>query len=133
MCGGDLDFVYAKDPMGAMWWARTKKQSESGLAAHNFPDGEKRSRLKEEDPSRPYGEVRDRAKDLSWFEYQIDATLKQYGRPFFQDDLCDLDSCFDTTEYGADYPLCTVYKSSFRPRLFMPSDEWDGARSAAVD
>ena len=25
MCGGDLDFVYAKDPLGAMWWAPTKK------------------------------------------------------------------------------------------------------------
>ena len=28
MCGGDLDFVYAKDPMGAAWWAPTKKQSD---------------------------------------------------------------------------------------------------------
>ena len=40
------------------------------------------------------GEVRDRSKDLSFFEFQIDATLKQYGRPYFQD-RCDVDSCFE--------------------------------------
>ena len=73
MCGGDLDFVYAKDPMGAMWWAPTKKHEDDGLARHNFPHGEKRSRLKDEDPSKPYeyykddGNVQDRAKDLSFF------------------------------------------------------------------
>ena len=118
MCGGDLDFVYAKDPMGAAWWAPTKKQSD-GLAAHDFPDGKPRSRVKEEDPSQPYEYYKDdgngvgyRAKD--YFQLQIDATLKQYGRPYFQD-RCDVDSCF-ITPYGPDYPLCTVHKSSFRAR-----------------
>ena len=47
MCGGDLDFVYAKDPMGAMWWAPTKKHRDDGLARHNFPHGQPRSRVKE--------------------------------------------------------------------------------------
>ena len=46
MCGGDLDFVYAKDPMGAMWWAPTKKHRDDGLARHSFPYGEKRSRVR---------------------------------------------------------------------------------------
>ena len=50
-----------------------------------------RSRLKKEDPSKLYeyydkdylSGVSDLAKDLSFFEFQIDAVLKQYGRPYF--------------------------------------------------
>jgi hypothetical protein len=108
--------------MGAAFWAPTKKQSDYDLAKHSFPHGKTRSRLKEEDPSKLYEylkddgiNVSDRAEDLSFFEFQIDATLMQYGRPYFQD-RCDVDSCFDTTTYGADYPLCTVHKSIFKAR-----------------
>ena len=52
--------------MGAMWWARTRKQPESKLASHNFPDGEKRSQLKDEDPSKPYEYTK--PIDGVWFE-----------------------------------------------------------------
>ena len=48
--------------------------------------------------------MRDRVKVLSPFEFQMDVTLKQYGRPFFQDQ-CDFDSCFETSTTGPDYPV----------------------------